>query len=137
MQSIPGLAGPADEAEAALSVSPSRGPRADPDQPPRLVWSGSAGAPPDLANILIDREQLILGSDPEQADICIPFPEVSTQHACLVRSEGGSVTIADLGSDGGTWVNYTPVSGAGILLNHNDRVQIGEAAFRYRIGNGG
>ncbi len=137
MQSVPGLVSAANEGEGVAAITPPRGSRADAEHPPRLVWAGSRGAPPGLANIPIDREQLILGSDAQQSDIPIPSAGVSTQHACLVRSEGGSVTIADLGSESGTWVNYTPVSSAGILLNHNDLVQIGEAAFRYRIGNGG
>jgi len=52
-----------------------------------------------------------------------------------VRSERGSVAIAELGSDSGTWVNYAPVSGAGVLLHNSDLVQIGSLTFRYKIGS--
>jgi pSer/pThr/pTyr-binding forkhead associated (FHA) protein len=45
------------------------------------------------------------------------------------------VTIADLGSETGTWVNYAPVSKAGILLHNGDLVQIGNLTFRYKIGS--
>jgi pSer/pThr/pTyr-binding forkhead associated (FHA) protein len=44
------------------------------------------------------------------------------------------VTIADLGSEAGTWVNYTPVSSRGLVLNNGDLVQIGSLTFRYQIG---
>jgi len=136
-QSVPGLGSPSgEEGEMDMPAADTRRMQPGQVQLPRLVWSGSENAPPGLKHILIDRHQLIIGSDPRQVDVCIPSPAVSTQHACLVRSEGGAVSIADLGSENGTWVNYTPVSGAGTLLNHNDLVQIGEAAFRYSIGNG-
>ncbi len=62
-------------------------------------------------------------------------PLSQPQHALLVRSERGSVTLADLGSDSGTWVNYAPVSGAGVLLHNGDLVQIGSLTFRYKIGS--
>jgi len=133
-QPVPGVASSIDEDEATTATI--REQHADNNLLSRLMWSGNGSAPAGLATIPIDREQLIIGSDPHQVDICIPSAGVSAQHTCLVRSEGGAVTIADLGSEGGTWVNYTPVSGAGMVLNHNDLVQIGDAVFRYRIGNG-
>ena len=139
LQSVPGLGGPLAETEEDTedtSTPAIRRPHYQEAPLPRLVWSGEGNAPPGLNHISIDRQQLILGSDAQQVDICLFSPTVSTQHACLVRSEGGAVSIADLGSESGTWVNYTPVSSTGIILNHNDLVQIGEFTFRYRIGNG-
>ena len=76
---------------------------------------------------------MIIGSDQSQSTIAIRSEGVSTQHACLVRHESGAVTIADLGSESGTWVNYAPVSSKGLVLNDGDLVQIGSMAFRYRI----
>lgn len=105
-------------------------------QLPRLVWAGSGSPPSDLKIIPIDRNQLVFGRDPQQVDIVFDADGVSTQHFCLVRNQGGAVSIADLGSETGTWVNYTPVSSAGLILNQNDLVQVSDLVFRYQIGNG-
>jgi pSer/pThr/pTyr-binding forkhead associated (FHA) protein len=67
-------------------------------------------------------------------EIVISSHSVSPKHAVLIRSEGGSVRLADLGSESGTWVNFAPVSSKGAILNHGDLVQIGKLSFRYQIG---
>lgn len=54
---------------------------------------------------------------------------VSRKHALLTRS-GGTVTVADLGSTNGTYVNGVRVS-METALRPGDRVQFGSVAFRY------
>ena len=103
------------------------------EEPPCLVWAGELPSPIKDGMICIDRKEIIIGSDPGQCSFPVQAEGVSTQHACLVRNESGAVTIADLGSEAGTWVNYAPVSSRGIVLNDGDLVQIGSLTFRYRI----
>ena len=101
--------------------------------PPCLVWEGETPSPINGNEICIDQKEIIIGSDPSQSNIAIQAKGVSTQHTCLVRHESGAVTIADLGSESGTWVNYAPVSSKGLVLNDGDLIQIGSMTFRYRI----
>jgi hypothetical protein len=39
--------------------------------------------------------------------------------------------VADEGSNGGTWLNYAPVSKNGAHLEHGDVIQFGKATFRF------
>ncbi len=85
------------------------------------------------AKFALTQQGIIIGSDPSQSTISVQAEGVSTQHTCLVRNDSGAVTISDLGSEAGTWVNYAPVSSRGLVLNDGDLVQIGSLTFRYRI----
>lgn len=131
-QAVPGLGdgreapGKADLSERTIAASVD-------EIPPCLVWVGETPSPIKEGEICIDRNETIIGSDPSQSSFSVQAEGVSTQHACLVRHDSGAVTIADLGSETGTWVNYTPVSSRGLVLNDGDLVQIGSLVFRYRI----
>ena len=131
-QLVPGLGGNQNALRTAdLSISSTAS--SNDEIPPCLVWTGETPSPINGNEICIDQKEMIIGSDPLQSNITIRAEGVSTQHACLVRHEGGAVTIADLGSEGGTWVNYAPVSSRGLVLNDGDLVQVGSLTFRYRI----
>ena len=82
----------------------------------------------------ISEDERIIGSDPKQASIILTHPSVSPRHARVQKNPSGNVTIADLRSDSGTWINYTPISGAGTVLKNGDLVKIGEFSFRYYLG---
>ncbi|MCB9378913.1 MAG: FHA domain-containing protein [Holophagales bacterium] len=62
----------------------------------------------------------------------IPESTVSRHHAKLVVTEGGKVTVADMGSSNGTFVNGDKVEGGRALAN-GDRVVVGEAEVIVRI----
>jgi len=104
------------------------------DAAPRLIWVGNSETGEFINDIVLENGETIIGSDSEQAGIVLPSLSVSPQHTLLMKSEQGSVKIADLGSESGTWVNYAPISSAGALLHNGDLVQIGKFVFRYKIG---
>lgn len=131
-QIVPGLAG---SNELPLeNVVPAEISAGDSEEvPPCLVPADAFTSPNVQDEICIDKKETIIGSDPAQCTVSIEAEGVSAQHACLVRHESGAVTIADLGSDSGTWVNYAPISSKGLVLNEGDLVQIGGLSFRYKI----
>jgi hypothetical protein len=129
-QSVPGLGGGQGVLKTAdLPISTTIS--SIDEIPPCLVWAGETPSPIKGNEICIDRKEMIIGSDQSQSTIAIRSEGV--RPSMQVHRHGGPVTIADLGSESGTWVNYAPVSSKGLVLNDGDLVQIGSMAFRYRI----
>jgi hypothetical protein len=67
----------------------------------------------------------------EDADILVDDPEASRHHAVLAHA-GGSVTIRDLGSRNGTFVNGKPAVGE-VKLAQGDVVKIASSAWRVEL----
>jgi len=64
------------------------------------------------------------------ASINVDGDGVSRRHAAIVH-HSGRVEIVDLGSTNGTHVNGEPVDQRGRLLAEGDRVQVGDAVFKF------
>ncbi|OGO42524.1 MAG: hypothetical protein A2W36_03940 [Chloroflexi bacterium RBG_16_58_14] len=94
--------------------------------PVTQVAEATAGTP-----ISISAAEVTLGSDPSQAILVIDDLSVGGLHARLTRLDEGGFKISDEGSVAGTWVNYTPVSGEGVVLVHGDLIHIGRMGFRF------
>ncbi len=62
----------------------------------------------------------------------VPESTVSRQHAKILVAPGGQVTVQDLGSSNGTFVNGEKVEGQRAVAN-GDRVIVGEAEMTVRI----
>ena len=88
-----------------------------------------AGSP-----ISLGAGEITFGRDPAQASCVIDAPSVEALHARLWQAEDGSFILCDQGSVAGTWVNYAPISGEGIHLEHGDLVHIGKVGFRFELG---
>lgn len=71
---------------------------------------------------LLDKPAVLLGRHP-QSDIFLNDITVSRRHA-EVRSEGGTFSVADLGSLNGTYVNRDRVDQSG--LESGDELQVGK-----------
>jgi transcriptional regulator with GAF, ATPase, and Fis domain len=80
----------------------------------------------------VDTEELFIGRDVDNG-IRIPSKSVSRRHCC-VRQKGGSVTLVDLDSRNGTFVNGSPVKER--VLEHGDLIRVGDAYFRYVAADG-
>ena len=101
-------------------------------------------APPSTASLKIllptgdvfDREltnaETQIGKGPRN-DVVIADPAVSTAHA-IVRREGSSFTISDIGSRNGTYVNGDRLSETR-QLNHGDVIGIGLTKLTFRMGD--
>src|SRR5262245_35857823 len=59
-------------------------------------------------------------------EICLASMGVSRRHCCIDR-RGDSITLTDLGSHNGTYVNGVPVKER--ALQHGDEVRIGDSVF--------
>jgi pSer/pThr/pTyr-binding forkhead associated (FHA) protein len=84
-----------------------------------LVGLNSATTPRSLE--LTDEPRVIGRS--EKADLRLPFPSISRRHAAI-WVENDVAYLKDLGSQSGTFVNSTPVSGQ-IAIRQGDLVSIG------------
>lgn len=79
---------------------------------------------PDVgARYMLDRPETLAGRSPD-CDIFLDDITVSRHHAKFIMDADG-VTITDLGSLNGTYVNRTLVDGSAIL-RHGEEVQIGK-----------
>jgi hypothetical protein len=85
-----------------------------------------------VAPLPMTSDEVSLGRDPLKSMFVLDDPSVDSLHARLQR-EGDRYRILDEGSVAGTWVNYTPVSKEGILLEHGDIVHIGRIGFRFTL----
>jgi hypothetical protein len=84
--------------------------------------------------IPISRGTTVIGIDPVRGDLVLDDPSVESLHARLQR-DGDVLRLSDLGSVAGTWVNYTPVSAEGTVLEHGDIIHIGRVGFRVSLKN--
>jgi len=72
-------------------------------------------------------EFITIGRSPN-AQICVPDPAVSRQHAKIYR-RGDSYLLEDLGSIAGTRVNQSTISST--QLKTNDEISIGDSRFTF------
>ncbi len=75
----------------------------------------------------------VIGRDPE-AEVWIDSPVVSRHHARLIVGNG-LVTVEDLGSRNGTFVNREPVTRISVLA-HGDELRLGTIAFVVHLSTG-
>jgi hypothetical protein len=71
--------------------------------------------------------ELVLGREQGAADLVLNDPGISRQHVA-VRAASGQVTVEDLGSSNGTFVNGLRISGE-VELADGDEVQLGAIVF--------
>src|SRR5512134_2330622 len=67
--------------------------------------------------------ELVLGREQGSADVVLTDPGISRRHAA-VRAAAGRISVTDLGSSNGTFVNGARVRGEAELAD-GDEIQIG------------
>jgi pSer/pThr/pTyr-binding forkhead associated (FHA) protein len=88
----------------------------------RLVMSEG---PQPGQTFMLDRDLLAIGRDPTNNNIVINDPQVSRQHARIVR-QGDLMVIEDVGSTNGTFVNGMRLNSPHTLIN-GDVIGLGDA----------
>jgi transcriptional regulator with GAF, ATPase, and Fis domain len=97
--------------------------------PPRLAAiSGKLKG----AIFALNEESLVIGRE-TAAHLCIPDASVSRRHSKIEKNDAGFV-LSDLESLNGTFVNDVPVKSR--LLEHGDRVRIGDSQFLFLMHEG-
>jgi transcriptional regulator with GAF, ATPase, and Fis domain len=97
--------------------------------PPRLAAiSGKLKG----AIFALNEESLVIGRE-TAANLCIPDASVSRRHSKIEKNDTGFV-LSDLESLNGTFVNDVPVKSR--LLEHGDRVRIGDSQFLFLMHEG-
>ena len=80
----------------------------------------------------INEDRLFIGRD-TAANLCIASPSVSRRHCKIEKTDSGFV-ITDLDSLNGTFINDLPIRTR--LLDHGDRVRIGDSQFLFLTHEG-
>lgn len=87
-------------------------------------------AGPDAGGIhLLQGGKVHLGRSAE-ADVPLDDPDVSRLHCAVTVTDGGAVTVTDVGSTNGTTVDGAPVSARPVLFRPGSTLRIGETAIR-------
>lgn len=95
-------------------------------------WEENKGHPGGTV-IPLEADEIVIGSDPSQAQVVLPGPGIAPQHARLNRTQAGSYMIGDLHSVAGTWVNFAQVSPEGLTLMHGDLVHFGQNGYIFSL----
>jgi diguanylate cyclase (GGDEF)-like protein len=80
----------------------------------------------------ITDEEIIIGRSSD-ANLYLPDPHVSRMHAKITLDKNGKVSIFDLRSSNGTYVNYHRVSSAELVSG--DKLMIGTTIFKFLSSN--
>jgi len=99
----------------------------------RLIPLSSSKTDGILGQYDLTSDEVIVGKRADAVQFAINDPSVDAIHAKLVRLEDGRYRLLDNGSLYGTWVNYTPISQEGIILEDGDLIHFGKVGFRFSI----
>lgn len=84
--------------------------------------------------IPIEKSSVIIGSDPEKADIVFNKPGIAGMHA-QVNYHQGRYWLKNLDATRGTWINYQLMNGESVQIKPGDIIHVGDVGFRFTIIN--
>ena len=88
-----------------------------------------------MNRLIINQEEMIIGSDPEKANLLLEDSSIHPGHARIEAENQTDFLIYDMGSDAGTYVNYQPVDQNGTRIEHLDIVHFGCFGFCFEVKN--
>jgi pSer/pThr/pTyr-binding forkhead associated (FHA) protein len=95
----------------------------------RLIEPGST--PEQTREILLSQSEFLIGRGAD-CDLRLRAARVSRHH-CLLRTQAGGVTLSDLGSSNGTYINGLRLTSQ-TALKSGDLVQVGDFSFVVELG---
>lgn len=113
------------------------GPRPAPrPAPPRAAAWRLVPARADLPDVALTRPSAVLGKSPTKADLVIPGnPAISRAHCRLCEQGDATLTVEDLGSANGTFVNGSRIApGRVVALSAGDRLTLANTEFTVARG---
>ena len=96
----------------------------------RLLEPGKEGE--RLREYLIHGDEFLLGRG-NDCDLCL-YDTTASRHHCLIRVRGSEITLADLGSSNGTFLNGTRVISQ-TALQTGDEIRVGACRYVVDLGN--
>ncbi len=78
--------------------------------------------------------QIIIGRDPDEADLVLESSQVSRKHA-IIENDGGRVRVRDAGSTNGVFVNADKVVEP-MEVGRLDEIRIGEFSLKLKFAKG-
>ncbi len=98
-----------------------------------LLPLDSFNEPGEENRLAVNRQRVLLGSDPQQVDLVLPSPGVDPIQAELSLEEDG-FWLRHLGSPSrSTWLNYQPVGTDRVRVRPGDLLHFGESGFRFTM----
>ncbi len=86
-----------------------------------------------LENLILDRDQMMIGKLEGAADLLIPVPTVSRLHARIEKKEG-EYYLQDMNSKNGTRVNHRELAGGEkCMLKNGDLVSFADISYHFRV----
>ena len=82
--------------------------------------------------VTISDPKIIIGSDPDLADVVLDDPSVAGRHALLFINQD-QYWISQLDENKATWINYQLLEGNPVPLQAGDIIHVGELGFRFTI----
>jgi pSer/pThr/pTyr-binding forkhead associated (FHA) protein len=100
---------------------------------PKLIEAPPAGAGPDQSrDIPITKDEFLIGRGSD-CDLRLRQSAISRHH-CLIRTQGGELTLMDLGSSNGTYVNGQRVRSS-MVLRSGDVIRLDVSHFVVNLGD--
>ena len=92
----------------------------------------TGGSSPAQQRIPVVDKEIRIGSDPRQVNYVLEDASVGELHA-LIRKNGETFLLIDMGSVSGTWVNYEQLDEEPKRLFHGDIIHIGRLGYRFQL----
>ena len=83
--------------------------------------------------IRVEKEEFLIGRSPD-CDLCLPLAAVSRHH-CMLRVTPDEVTVADMGSSNGTYLNGQRVRSQAVVRS-GDELQVENFFYLVDLGDG-